>query len=135
MFRNDMIYWGEHIPSSIICFYDIPVHRIWLSLSISFEDRDLKNWIFFKNHLIWSRELSLSVLLQYDTTKADGQFKKTASNVKLRTYLPDFKFTPIRTGTQSLCLAYTGRTEVGHSQWKRKMGRLVNLKSILIYKN
>lgn len=29
------------------------------------------------------------------TDKADGQFKKTASNAKLRTYLPDFRFTPI----------------------------------------
>jgi GDP-L-fucose synthase len=27
-------------------------------------------------------------------TKADGQFQKTANNAKLRTYLPDFKFTP-----------------------------------------
>ena len=32
----------------------------------------------------------------YDTTKADGQFKKTANNAKLRTYLPDFKFTPMK---------------------------------------
>ncbi|KAF2361176.1 GDP-L-fucose synthase/GDP-L-colitose synthase [Trinorchestia longiramus] len=32
----------------------------------------------------------------YDTTKADGQFKKTASNAKLRKYLPDFQFTPIQ---------------------------------------
>ncbi|KAI4454634.1 gdp-l-fucose synthase [Holotrichia oblita] len=30
----------------------------------------------------------------YDTTKADGQYKKTASNKKLRKYLPDFEFTP-----------------------------------------
>lgn len=30
----------------------------------------------------------------YDTTKADGQYKKTASNQKLRRYLPDFEFTP-----------------------------------------
>lgn len=30
----------------------------------------------------------------YDTSRADGQFKKTASNAKLRKYLPDFKFTP-----------------------------------------
>ena len=30
----------------------------------------------------------------FDTSKADGQFKKTASNRKLRKYLPDFKFTP-----------------------------------------
>lgn len=29
----------------------------------------------------------------FDTTKADGQYKKTASNAKLRKYLPDFQFT------------------------------------------
>lgn len=41
---------------------------------------------------------------QYDTSKSDGQLKKTASNAKLRRYLPDFKFTPFRTGkhTQTL---------------------------------
>jgi GDP-L-fucose synthase len=32
--------------------------------------------------------------LEFDTSKADGQFKKTASNAKLRALLPDFKFTP-----------------------------------------
>ena len=31
--------------------------------------------------------------LEFDTTKADGQYKKTASNNKLRQLLPDFKFT------------------------------------------
>ena len=35
---------------------------------------------------------------QFDTTKADGQYKKTASNAKLMTLLPGFKFTPIREG-------------------------------------
>ncbi|KAI9303140.1 hypothetical protein BJ944DRAFT_241716 [Cunninghamella echinulata] len=30
----------------------------------------------------------------FDTTRADGQFKKTASNDKLKKYLPDFEFTP-----------------------------------------
>lgn len=34
----------------------------------------------------------------YDTTKADGQFKKTASNAKLRRLLPEFKFTPMKQG-------------------------------------
>jgi len=33
-----------------------------------------------------------------DTTKADGQHKKTASNKKLRSFLPDYKFTPIKDG-------------------------------------
>eukprot|EP00095_Tigriopus_kingsejongensis_P011501 maker-scaffold56_size446035-snap-gene-3.28 protein:Tk11501 transcript:maker-scaffold56_size446035-snap-gene-3.28-mRNA-1 annotation:"gdp-l-fucose synthetase" len=36
----------------------------------------------------------------YLTDKADGQFKKTASNAKLRKYLPDFKFTPIEQAVQ-----------------------------------
>lgn len=31
-----------------------------------------------------------------DTTKSDGQMKKTASNGKLRRYLPDFKFTLLK---------------------------------------
>uniref|UniRef100_A0A6Q2XFQ6 GDP-L-fucose synthase n=1 Tax=Esox lucius TaxID=8010 RepID=A0A6Q2XFQ6_ESOLU len=34
----------------------------------------------------------------YDTTKADGQFKKTASNAKLMRYLPNFTFTPFKQG-------------------------------------
>jgi len=38
--------------------------------------------------------------INFDTTKSDGQFKKTASNAKLRTFLPDFKFTPIEEGIQ-----------------------------------
>lgn len=29
------------------------------------------------------------------TDEADGSFKRTASNAKMRKYLPDFKFTPI----------------------------------------
>jgi len=34
--------------------------------------------------------------VKFLTDKADGQFKKTASNAKLRKYLPDFKFVPTR---------------------------------------
>ena len=36
----------------------------------------------------------------HDTTRSDGQFKKTASNAKLRKYLPDFKFTPMEQAIQ-----------------------------------
>lgn len=39
----------------------------------------------------------------FDTSKADGQFKKTASNKKLRTYRPDYQFTPIEEGIQKAC--------------------------------
>jgi GDP-L-fucose synthase len=47
---------------------------------------------------VGSGELTEQLMVQekviFDTDKADGQFKKTASNAKLRKYLPDFKFTP-----------------------------------------
>jgi GDP-L-fucose synthase len=36
--------------------------------------------------------------LIFDTTKSDGQFKKTASNGKLMKLHPAFKFTPIKDG-------------------------------------
>lgn len=36
--------------------------------------------------------------LVFDTSAADGQYKKTASNKKLRGLLPDFKFTPLSKG-------------------------------------
>jgi len=36
--------------------------------------------------------------LVFDTSKSDGQYKKTASNAKLMKYLPDFKFTPFQEG-------------------------------------
>lgn len=31
----------------------------------------------------------------FDTTKSDGQYKKTASNKKLKALYPGFEFTPI----------------------------------------
>ena len=37
-------------------------------------------------------------VLQFDSSKSDGQLKKTASNAKLRKYLPDFQFTPTQQG-------------------------------------
>jgi len=34
----------------------------------------------------------------FDATKPEGQYRKPTDNSKLRSYLPDFKFTPIETG-------------------------------------
>merc|ERR1712117_95111 len=38
--------------------------------------------------------------VKFLTDKADGQFKKTASNAKLRKYLPDFQFVPTKQAIQ-----------------------------------
>uniref|UniRef100_A0A8C4N5G5 GDP-L-fucose synthase n=1 Tax=Eptatretus burgeri TaxID=7764 RepID=A0A8C4N5G5_EPTBU len=39
----------------------------------------------------------------FDVTKSDGQYKKTASNAKLRKYLPDFSFTPFDQAVKETC--------------------------------
>lgn len=49
-------------------------------------------------HNIVVSDIMILLYEQYDHSKADGQFKKTASNAKLRKYLPDYKFTPMRQG-------------------------------------
>ncbi|KAI9183726.1 hypothetical protein H9P43_004644 [Blastocladiella emersonii ATCC 22665] len=47
---------------------------------------------------------------QMDPSKADGQHKKTASNAKLRKYLPDYEFTPLDQGTSSTRARLDGRS-------------------------
>ncbi|XP_070543875.1 GDP-L-fucose synthase-like [Ptychodera flava] len=47
----------------------------------------------------------------FDTSKSDGQFKKTAHNGKLRSYLPDFKFTPIKQAIKETVDWFTGNFE------------------------
>ncbi|ROL43046.1 GDP-L-fucose synthase [Anabarilius grahami] len=48
----------------------------------------------------------------YDTSKADGQFKKTASNAKLRKYLPDFKFTPFKAAIKETCDWFVANNDI-----------------------
>jgi GDP-L-fucose synthase len=36
--------------------------------------------------------------IKWDSSKPDGQFKKPSDNSKIKTYLPDFKFTPLYNG-------------------------------------
>ncbi|KRZ96153.1 GDP-L-fucose synthase [Trichinella sp. T8] len=43
----------------------------------------------------------------FDTSKSDGQFKKTSSNAKMRSYLPDFKFTPFDKAIQETAQWFT----------------------------
>lgn len=48
----------------------------------------------------------------FDTSKADGQFKKTASNAKLKRLLPDFQFTPFDKAVQISCQWFRDNYEV-----------------------
>lgn len=40
------------------------------------------------------RAMDFNGIYEWDTSKADGQYQKTASNAKLRKYLPNYKFIP-----------------------------------------
>ncbi|XP_032079205.1 GDP-L-fucose synthase isoform X2 [Thamnophis elegans] len=49
------------------------------------------------------RAMDFKGQLLFDESKSDGQFKKTASNAKLRRYLPDFQFTPFDQAVKEMC--------------------------------
>ncbi len=44
------------------------------------------------------KEFNFKGKVIFDNTKPDGQFRKPSDNSKLKSYLPDFKFTPIEEG-------------------------------------
>lgn len=52
-----------------------------------------------------AKNFNYEAMLTYDTTKSDGQYKKTATNKRLTKFLADnnieFKFTPIEKGLQN----------------------------------
>lgn len=65
------------------------------------------------------KEVAMMILEAFDfkgevkflTDKADGQFKKTASNAKLRKYLPDFQFVTTRQGIKDTVDWYVANYE------------------------
>ncbi|XP_072165503.1 GDP-L-fucose synthase-like [Diadema setosum] len=97
-----LVIWGTGKPlRQFIYSYDLARLFVWvlreyeevdpIILSVGEEDEvSIKQCA---EHVVKAFDFKGEVV--YDTTKSDGQFKKTASNAKLRTYLPDFKFTPI----------------------------------------
>lgn len=55
----------------------------------------------------FSAETGVQIELEYDQSFSDGQFKKTASNGKLRQYLPQFTFTPMEKGIRETVQWFT----------------------------
>lgn len=56
----------------------------------------------------------LHSLSQFDSSKADGQFKKTASNAKLVKLLPEFQFTPFHQGRFKLACISSCQDHMSH---------------------
>jgi GDP-L-fucose synthase len=101
--NTDFIVWGSGKPlREFIYSKDIAKLTEW-----AIENYDESEPIIFTN----SNEISIADLVdllvkefnfkgvvKFDSSKPDGQFRKPSDNTKLKSYLPDFKFTPIEEG-------------------------------------
>lgn len=100
---TDLTIWGTGSPlRQFIYSHDLARLTIWvlrtyhspepIILSVGEEDEvsiaDVARYV--------AEAMDFKGTIVFDTTKNDGQYKKTASNKKLRELYPDFKFTPIQ---------------------------------------
>jgi GDP-L-fucose synthase len=101
--NTDFIVWGSGKPlREFIYSKDVAKLTEW-----ALENYNESEPIIFSN----SNEISISDLVDllvkefnfkgkviFDKKKPDGQFRKHSDNTKLKTYLPNFEFTPIEEG-------------------------------------
>merc|ERR1712166_1128907 len=104
---EDFVAWGSGAPLRQFIFARdlarLVVWQLWNydsvePLIISVDEADEVPISEVVNTI--ARAMDFQGEIRFDTTKADGQFKKTASNRKLRTLLPDFEFTNFEEGIQ-----------------------------------
>lgn len=73
-------------------------------LILSVDEEDELSIAQVAKHIVEAVEFKGELLVfhfsnpKFDSTKADGQYKKTASNKKLKSLFPGFKFTPFGQG-------------------------------------
>jgi GDP-L-fucose synthase len=101
--NTDFVVWGSGTPlREFIYSKDIAKLSEW-----ALDNYNESEPIIFSN----SNEISVKDLVDllvnefnfkgkviFDKTKPDGQFRKPSDNSKLKSYLPNFEFTPIEEG-------------------------------------
>jgi GDP-L-fucose synthase len=101
--NTDFVVWGSGTPlREFIYSKDIAKLSEW-----ALDNYNESEPIIFSN----SNEISIKDLVDllvnefnfkgkviFDKTKPDGQFRKPSDNSKLKSYLPNFEFTPIEKG-------------------------------------
>jgi len=108
--QTDFVVWGSGKPlRQFIYSKDLAALTVWvlrnyheidpIILSVSEADEVSIGELA---HLI-AEALEFKGNIVFDTSKSDGQFKKTASNAKLLRLNPEFKFTPIREALKETC--------------------------------
>uniref|UniRef100_A0A4W5KNY6 GDP-L-fucose synthase n=1 Tax=Hucho hucho TaxID=62062 RepID=A0A4W5KNY6_9TELE len=101
--------WGSGTPRRQF-IYSLDVARLFLWVLREYDEIDPIILSGESNMVVvcvggWSVNecVCVCVCVCFDTSKSDGQIKKTASNAKLRRYLPDFTFTPLSEGIKKTC--------------------------------
>jgi GDP-L-fucose synthase len=105
--NEPFIIWGSGKPlRQFIYSLDLAELTVWvmrsyheptaITLSVNAEDE-----VSIKDvAMAIAKAMKFEGEIKFDTTKADGQYQKTASNTKLRSYLPDYQFTSMEAGIQ-----------------------------------
>lgn len=107
---TDLVIWGTGRPLRQFIFsHDLARLTVWVMRSyhspdpiiLSVGEEDEVSIGDVAHHI--ARAMDFKGNIVFDSTKSDGQFKKTASNAKLRSLYPEFQFTPIDEGLKQAC--------------------------------
>eukprot|EP00041_Stephanoeca_diplocostata_P004245 m.42091 g.42091 ORF g.42091 m.42091 type:complete len:327 (-) comp15000_c0_seq2:1306-2286(-) len=119
---EDLVCWGTGSPLRQFIFSrDLARLFIWvleeydevtpIILSVPEEDEvSIKDVV----HMV-AEAADFKGKIVFDTTKSDGQFKKTANNAKLMKLVPGFNFTPIRDGIQQTVDWFTSNYDIART--------------------
>jgi GDP-L-fucose synthase len=108
--NTDLTIWGSGKPLRQFIFSaDLARLTVWVMrnyhshepIILSVGEEDEVSIADVARHV--AKAMGFQGNIVFDTEKSDGQFKKTASNKKLRQLYPEFQFTPIEEGIQRAC--------------------------------
>uniref|UniRef100_A0AAY5K344 GDP-L-fucose synthase n=1 Tax=Esox lucius TaxID=8010 RepID=A0AAY5K344_ESOLU len=107
---SPLVVWGSGTPRRQF-IYSLDLARLFLWVLTEYQEVEPIILSVGEEEEVSIKEAAEAVVevmgfkgqVTYDTTKADGQFKKTASNAKLRQYCPNFTFTPFKQALKETC--------------------------------
>lgn len=107
---NPLVIWGSGSPRRQF-IYSLDLARLILWVLREYEEIDPIILTVGEEEEVSIKEAAEVVVeamdfrgeVLFDTDKSDGQFRKTASDAKLRRYLPDFTFTPFKQAVKDTC--------------------------------
>ena len=117
--NTDFVIWGSGSPlRQFIYSVDLAALTIWTMreynsiepIILSVPEEDEVSIAHVAQCVAKSMDFKGNVV--FDTSKADGQFKKTASNDKLKALNPNFQFTPIEEGIDKACKWFKENYEI-----------------------